>query len=489
MIDELVKIHDKFSIEIKLKYSTKRSKKNNDFIINTWFFVPNSLDINRYTYSKEQFYNDMKTNVRLISPVFLLREIAESDNSPFHFLEEAFHAIANNPIKTNREKYEHHIKMFQAILKSSLRNAYQHIINNIIVDDRQFLIASYLNNTKTILKKYRKLRKIINVATIKDKYLNYYLFSDEFMSNLVEQHTYYLIRELEKKFPTDYNNNKSELLDFIQSEIKYKKSKGYIIIEKDSPDNNGEFIYRRGMLKKYIESQLFLITRKKKDGVFIVQILYSIAAGLSMIFATIIAFSFQQKFGNFTMSFFITLVISYMLKDRIKELTRYYLGGKIQKRLFDHKTKIQINDKKTIGWCKESFDFVKKNNVPKNVSKIRKHSRIIEVETKGSEEKTILFRKFIRLNRKKLNQIYTKYDIVGINEIIRFNISRFIKKMDNPKIPIYLLNEDGYESIKGDKLYYLNFIIKLEYDNKSNYNRYRIVFNKSGIKKVEKLSA
>ncbi len=49
------------------------------------FFIPNSLDVNRYTYTKNNFYNDLKTNIRLTTPVYLLREIAEGDNSPIHF--------------------------------------------------------------------------------------------------------------------------------------------------------------------------------------------------------------------------------------------------------------------------------------------------------------------------------------------------------------------------------------------------------------------
>ena len=102
MIDENVKIHDKFSVEMKLGYGTKRSKKNNDHIINMWFFIPYSLDINRYTYNKSQFYSDLKTNLRLTTPVYLLREIAEGENSPFKFLEESFKQLSINPIRRNR---------------------------------------------------------------------------------------------------------------------------------------------------------------------------------------------------------------------------------------------------------------------------------------------------------------------------------------------------------------------------------------------------
>ncbi|MCK5171272.1 MAG: hypothetical protein KAQ75_15450, partial [Bacteroidales bacterium] len=332
--------------------------------------------------------------------------------------------------------------------------------------------------------RYRKLCRIINTPTVTSEFMNYYLLSDEFMSNLVEQNTFHLLRRLKKSFNNDYKKNKSKLLDLIKSEISYKEETGYPTIKKTSLDNNREVIYRWGVLKKYFESQLFLESRKRKDGVFIEQILYSLAAGLSMIFATAIAFSFQSRFGNFTIPLFIALVISYMLKDRIKELTRYYVGGKLNKRLFDHKNTIQVKDSQKIGWCKESFDFVQEENIPKTISKIRNRSQIMKIENKGANEKIILYRKLIRLNRKKLNHNYGQFEITGINDIIRFNISRFIKNMDNPKVPAYILTYDNYENIMGDKLYYINLIMKFQYEDTSKYHRYRIVFNRDGIKKV-----
>lgn len=487
MIDENVKIHDKFSVEIKLGYSAKRSSKINDYSINTWFFIPYSLDINRYTYNKDQFYSDLKTNLRLTTPVFLLREIAEGKESPFHLLEISFKNISVQPIRTNKEEYEYQIKMFHSILKSSLRNEIQHIFENVVEEDRQFLISSYLNNVKVILNRYRKLRRIINTPTVSFEFMNYYLLSDEFMSNLVEQNTAHLLRALKKNFTSDYKSNKSKLLNLIKSEIDYKEENDYPIIKKSSSDNNGELIYRWGVLKKYFESQLFLESRKRKDGVFIEQILYSLAAGISMIFATAIAFSFQSKFGNFTIPLFIALVVSYMLKDRIKELARYYISGKLNKSLFDHKNTIQIKANQKIGWCKESFDFVNEENIPKKILKIRNRSQIMEVENKGANEKIFIYRKLIRLNRRKLNQNYKHYEISGINDIVRFNISRLVKNMDNPKVPAYVLTEDGYDKIMGDKIYFINFIMKFKFEDTTNYCRYRIVFNRDGIKKVEKL--
>lgn len=486
MIEENVKIHDKFSIEIKLGYGTKRSKKINDHLMSIWIFIPFSLDINRHTYKKEQFYSDLKTNLRLSTPVFLLREIADSEQSPFSQLEESFNKLAISPIRTNAENFEYQIRMFHSILKSSLRNEIQHLLQNKIEDDKKFLIHSLIQNIKIITEKYRKLRRIINTPTVKKEYFNYYLLSDEFMSNLIEQNIFKLLEQLKLTFPSVYEKNQGKLRKLIKTEYNYKEEAGLPVIKKGKPELNSDVIYRWGVLKKYFESILFLESRKRKDGVFIEQILYSIAAGLSMIFATAIAFTVQLKYGNFTIPLFIALVISYMLKDRIKELARFYFGGKVQKRMYDHKNTIRVKEKNKIGWCKESFDFVSEDIIPNKVKKIRNRSQTMEIEHKSANEKIILYRKFIRIDRRKLDETYKDYPITGISDIIRFNISNFIKQMDDPFVPAHVLTDDGIENINGEKLYHINFILKFQFEETSEYKRYKISFNRNGIKKIER---
>ena len=94
MIEELVKIHDKFSVEIKLGFNARRKQKISDFAVNTWIFIPNSLDINRMTYQKSDFYRDLKSNIRLITPSYLLRDIADNDKEPFVLMEKSFQDMA-----------------------------------------------------------------------------------------------------------------------------------------------------------------------------------------------------------------------------------------------------------------------------------------------------------------------------------------------------------------------------------------------------------
>lgn len=94
MIDVQVRIHDRFSVEFKIGYVVKKDRPRSDFMINTWMFVPNNLDINAETYSKNQFYRDVKSNIRLITPIYSLKELATEEALPFRFLEVAFRELA-----------------------------------------------------------------------------------------------------------------------------------------------------------------------------------------------------------------------------------------------------------------------------------------------------------------------------------------------------------------------------------------------------------
>lgn len=114
MINTRIRIHDKFSVEFKIGFYTSPKEQNqNYFKINTWIFVPNGLDINRYTYTKEHFYSDIKSNVRLITPVYTLKEILTEGRGPFHRLERAICSCVGNIYdEAYAERYTYQVKCF-----------------------------------------------------------------------------------------------------------------------------------------------------------------------------------------------------------------------------------------------------------------------------------------------------------------------------------------------------------------------------------------
>ena len=484
MIVENVKIHNRYSLEIKLGFTARKKIKVSEFAVNTWIFVPNSLDVNPSTYEKIDFYRDLKSNIRLITPVFLMRDITGKETSPLSMLETAFLKVSSSPTRSRITHYEHHIKMFLSIVKSSLRDETAHISKNMDFSDKIFLVNEYIENVNRILNGYRELFRIINVPTVNTTTMNYYRFGDEFLSNITEQHTFKIIGSLQTEQNEAFDPSIANLFSLITNEIQYRKEKGFLTIVKDAPDNTREVVHRLNLLKKYAENVLFLSTRKKRDGLIQEQFFLSLAAGISMIFATTIAFSFQLKYGNFTMPFFVALVVSYMLKDRIKELSRFYFAAKLGRRYFDHKTKMSLNNNE-IGWSKEAMDYISESKVPPEVLRFRDRSAILEADNRNDDEKIILYRKLIQLNRLNLDKV-SEYFSTGINDIIRFNVSNFMNKMDNPEVPLFHLdNRNSYSVINGEKIYFLNLIMQFKNEDLVFYRRYRLVVNREGIKYIE----
>lgn len=485
MIDIQVKLHDRYSVEFKVGYVVERTLKKNEFRMNTWFFVPHSLDINASTYSKGMFFRDVKSNVRLITPIYSLEEIADGEWTPFVFLEEAFQHLRTEATKESLSDYEYQIKMFTSILKSALRGKTNEIVHHEVErGERERLVGQYIACVQIITCRYRKFKEVINVPGLPKQALSYYTFGDEYLSNLIEFHTFRLLDGLKASDVEYYNLKVKPLIALIEEEINYKKENGYLVVDKDSEERNRSVIYRRGMLKKYAESELFLKASKKRDGVLVEQIYYSLAAGLSMIFATVIAFSFQRKFGNYTMPLFVALVVSYMLKDRIKELMRFYFAHRLGKNYFDRKTKISINEN-PVGWIKDGVDFILENKVPAEIMTRRARPDLLEADNRYADEKIILYRKWVQIDTEALDE-YNQYDISGINEIIRFNMNGFVQKMDEREYELHVPEgEERYGTIMGDKIYYVNFLIQIQHGDTMEYRRYRLVINRDGIQEIQ----
>lgn len=484
MIEIKTKIHDKFSIEFKESFVVRRKVKDNHFAINTWLFVPNSLDINPQSYGKEQFYRDVKSNVRLITPVFLLRDIVSGNALPLNYLKDAMNAMASSPSRANIVEYEYQIKMFCAITKSAARDVVSHILGTSNHADILFLTREYISDIRDVTTAYRSLRQLVNVPTVSPSVREYFAFGDEFLGHITSLYSLRLVALLDRIAPK--SAERESLAEFLLEYERYKASMGYPVVSEQNSPMNRSLVYRHGILKKYVESDLFIKLDKKKDGVAIEQAMYAIAAGIAMIFATVVSFSVQRAYGSLSIPLFFALIVSYMLKDRIKEITRYYFAHRLGHKYFDNKAVVKIKDQE-VGWIKEGVDFINDSKTPKEVLEIRNRSTLLQAENRIFDEKIILYRKLVYIDSAKL-AANNSYPVSGINDIFRLHLTRFTQKTDNPEqLLSYLDSVGSFHQVGSLKTYYLNIIMQVRYDDQIDYKRFRIIFTRDGIMEVEEL--
>ncbi len=479
MINLQAKKHDNFSVEFKFGFVSDGTEKKNDFAVNTWLFIPNSMGISSQTYGKDQFYRDIKSNVRLITPVFSLGELAQESSLPFSRLKDSIVSLTGGEDKT--EDFEYHLKMYAAIFKSALRNSTNSLKNTQDTIKTQTACNKYIDQLRSILHHFRSL--YLPVEKIQDRERGHFIVVDEYMSYIISSQATNIVKNLDSRGNDDLSDTRKALVEFILGEKRYASDRGFDSLNAD-PAHNRELLYNQGIQKKYIESDLYINLDKRKDGIAVEQLYYSIAAGVAMIFATAVGWATQVKFGNITGPLFVVLVISYMMKDRIKDLMRYWFAHKLVNKYYDKKAGITIGSRK-VGMIKEGADFVSGSKIPEEVTQLRKKKTSMDDESHIFEEKVLLYRKHLVLDNDAL-MAENQYPLRGINEIMRLHLNRFMQKMDNPEVPVNVIDENGEVStLRVQRAYCMHVICQLKHLNQTEYRHLRIVMNRNGILRVE----
>lgn len=492
---ENIKIHDKYQMELKFTYPVDPGKKVNEYHVDTYIFLPKNLFINSSTYARDHFYRDMQRYIRLKTPAVLLQKLTSSgENSPFAKLEKAIQLLAEGE-GTRKELFtawEEHLKMFCSIMKSALRDEEIFLEKFSGREDFPALAEKYFSSAAAILEKFRALGKLLATPAITDQERQLFALADEFLSLTVSKYYGKLWSFLKEKKGDPPEELFRQLGSLCQEEQLYRERMSYPSLPGKENDNE-ELLYREGVLKKAMASILFLQTSTRRDGVILENILFGVAAGIAMTFATAVAYLYQSLFvQEFTMTFFILVVAAYMLKDRIKEWFRAFFHTGLHRFIFDYNTKITSSLGKEVGICKEGMRFVPESSLDENVVRIRAKNYMTDMENERLGEDIIFSRKHIRLITRNCERIFTDFQVDGVVDIMRFNIRRFLERMDNPTKELFLPSEEAphaLEKAKAKRVYHVNMVIRYGMDGqKDTYRRLRLVLTRNGIRRIEDLS-
>ncbi len=471
MIDDFVNIVSPNQFEIKLGYLADKNIKKVNYYTNIYFFIPQNLNINRYTYKKEDFYNDYVSYIRLITPRYDITDLLEK----LRKIDKIFRTSMEN--EEDIKKAIQEMKVIVCSYMTFVKNFLKIIENSNKID---------YNHTKLFLDRLDNFLQTKNdMMDIEvDKKYNEIVFAIKALVEYTSMATqYYLFRlnEYLNLFECNYFELNNRIIEIINQELLFCKKNNIPIISSDDRENEN-VIYRYNVYKKYFYNVLYLHQDRKKDGQGIKEFYYAIAAGISMVFATLVVFFTQQKYGNFTLSFFTALVISYMFKDRIKEAYRHYFDKKISLKIYDFKDKIYNPRKdKLFALIKEKVQFLYKENISKEAIKKRLKSTSGKLSSWYLGEDVLRYEKVVTLYNENLQKSYNN-EITGIQNIMRFDISKFLNKMDLPKVPLYRIDN---KNLYGDKVYHLNIILEFKTKKSDISKKIRIVLTKKGIKRIE----
>ncbi len=500
-IQQAVKHHDQYQIEIKLDYELHADQKTR-YQIATYFFVPQSLGLTPQSYPRHYFYQDIQSHIRLKTPSLNLREFTNGERSPLPKIESLVRGSRWLGDPACHEQIVTQMKLLSAMLKSALREhfilierrvaevqATPHGKTHYLVHN---LVDEFITETTRVTNRFRALLADFNLPNVPPGVFTAFMFTDESLSILIEESAvemFQIVEEYLKK--TNREDYKHALSELTARETKYRKTRGYESILVPGSDNE-TFLYRASILKKYASSVLFLNIEVQPDGKYWEQLVLSFAAGLAMIFATAVAFYFQYRYGDFTLPFFIALVIGYMFKDRIKEASRLVFARHLEKYLFDRRITIRTQDgRHRLGVLREKVRFIDESEVPLSVIRERNRDDITEISNEGRGESIICYTKEIDLHIKDAETILPGFpEITGVNDILRFDVRHFLKKMAEPVQERFIIEHGELVSLLCHKVYHVNLISRYKTVkpglNKEN-RHLRLILNQDGIRRLEEV--
>jgi hypothetical protein len=188
----------------------------------------------------------------------------------------------------------------------------------------------------------------------------------------------------------------------------------------------------------------------------------------------------------------VAIVVGYMFKDRIKESIRAILSNRLHTRLYDRRINIKTLDGKyKLAVLREKIAFIRENEVSETVLAARHKDPFADLDNEGQGETIICHTKDIILYPDLFQKVFEGLPKVsGLNDIIRYDIHPYLRKMDDPVEEQPLLENGELKTVQTQKVYHLNFVSRYKSVTpkiEKMYRYMRLVLNRQGIVRIENI--
>ncbi len=503
LLENRLDVHDRKQFELKLEYQPSGTDPSSTYFVDAWIFIPAQLNITPDTYPREFFYADIHNYLRLKTPTLDFDEILAGHHSPLVQLEERVALGLMGP----QSEVIYDAKMLSCVFRGACRRFSKQmnescaaLAPSIEAPERgipgtlealDVLARSSIKAVQETLRRYRVVTRVLSDKYGLDERTQASCrLVDEYMSLTVEQFFRKTVVEMDQMPRTGlYVELRKELMGQVVADERYRKDHKLRSVISATGDNE-EYTHRVGFLKKFCMNILFLKVRRASGRKNWEEVLFAMAAGLAMAFATGVVFFAQNKIPQASFNFFLVLVVGYMFKDRIKEGARRVFSSFASKHLYDRATRIMdpvTQDR--VGVCREKVDY-QSPTVPDEVQRLRRTDDFITVSQGELSETVIRYQKKIILDSGMLPRLGDDGIITGVTDIIRINIDRMLRDMDDPESAMEYVDLEDFTvgKVKAAKCYQLDMAFRFSVDDGEHKHTtmqlVRLILDRNGIKRM-----
>jgi hypothetical protein len=476
--------------------------------------VPRNVGLNPTNYSREQFYADVTAMMRIDAAPLPLAQLGDPTvpASPLFRMAQALKQFQVSTRPPPSLPIAVHVKMYAYLQGEAVRQEIRQLTDLLerAVDtetretfDRQ--LAKSLDTIRRSLWAYRRLRselwpfeKLCHRSLVDAMRL-----ADEYMSLFLEERLAGLSATLESD-AAHYDGSgfapraSAAISALAREEAQHRQKYGFLTLSASHGDAKEYFTYRMSLLKKAIHQALYLDAREVRRDTFVRNAIGAVGAALAAIWAlaTAVPAGIAGLPSDTKMLFMAMAVGAYVMKDRIKALTNEFLTKRLRK--FDHTSWIYGRSLGAIGLgmlrarLRESMRFLRFDEVEDAVRQIRLERRTVrQVDATTAGEFVIQYRKSLLVESEDslVNKLPEGY---GFRDILRLNVRHFLVRLDDPseRVRFYDPDRGAFHDAKLPKVYHLNVVLRVKRGEDQDGERYehlRVVLNKNGIVRVERV--
>jgi hypothetical protein len=503
LLENRLDVHDRKQFELKLEYQPVGTDPSSQYFVDAWIFIPSQLNVNPDTYPRDDFYADIHNYVRLKTPTLGFDEILTGQHSPLVQLEERLALGLMGP----ESEVVYDAKMLSCVFRGACRRFCRQMNESCAaiapsleaperlsansVGQLEALARGSVKSVQDVLRRFRSVAAALATKyPLEEGTKASFRLVDEYMSLTVEQFFRKTVVEMDQMPRTGlYVELRKELMHQGVVDEQYRKDHKLRSVISPTGDNE-EYTHRIGFLKKFCMNILFLKVRRESGRKNWEEVLFAIAAGVAMAFATAVVFFAQNRIPQASLNFFLVLVVGYMFKDRIKEGARRVFSSFAAKHLYDRTTRIfDPVTQDRVGLCREKVDYGGPVKVPEEVSKLRRTDDFITVSQGEFAETVIRYQKKIVLDSEMLPRLGDGI-VTGVTDIIRINIDRLLRDMDDPELQMEYVDLEDFSvgRVKAAKSYQVDLAFRFKVDDahhqRTSMQLVRLVLDRNGIKRM-----
>lgn len=473
--------------------------------LRAYFYIPADLGINAQTYTANQFYRDLISRIEAEPPDFATDELLANESLAFSLpaIRHSIAAARKHGKRAAAHDLTRQLRTYAAQTRASMRKQTNRLKEelkrhrgslhqlDVVAQDITKLFTNFVEQTVNLIDEFRSLRDDLVDPALLPHFLDSFTWADEYLSICCEADFTRLIEHIDRDRSAQHalQEVRLRLAERVTSEQEHRRKAGYATVHSNE-GRSEQFIYRAGVLVKYVYSIFALETRRDEEGEQVKEFGAAIAAAVAMFFAAVASAAIQTRYGINSTPFVLAIVLSYVVKDRIKEWLKRFFSSRMARWLADYTTR--INDPETqlmVGKCREAMSFVSASSIPPAVFKARHKdsSRRIEIESKP--EVILKYDKQVILHPARVNKLFNHS--VQMVDITRYNVSELLLRADQPSRKLRVYSSDDDVVLKEDfyKTYHMNVVFELSSNDQPStvIGRIRVVFDRSGILRVEEV--